>query len=352
MAGRLILEDGTEFKGEFFGTGDETAGLVVFYTGVVGYQEVITDPANRGRIVVFAYTHIGNYGINDEDYSSPEIQAAGIVIKELSPIYSNFRATGSLEDFMKKNKLSGLKDVDTRAIVVQLRDKGEMKGIITNSQDSVDKIVARLKKTEVFSAPDGKPASGAALVKSADKKTEAKHLAVIDLGASKGFYEMLAKGGYSWDVFGPKAKPAEVLGKKPAAVVVTEGPFAPEQLKDTVGSVKEILGKVPVWGISLGCVVLGAAAGAKTIKIPCGHHGVNYSAKPSIGGRGEVTVQNHSFNLDEDSLSSSGLEVSWRNVNDGSIEGIKSKKVSAAGTLFYPLNLNELESLIKKGKSD
>lgn len=356
MAERLILEDGTAFEGKFFGTGDETAGLVVFYTGVVGYQEVVTDPANQGRIVVFAYPHIGNYGVNEEDFSSPRVQAAGIVIKELSPIYSNFRATGSFEDFMKKNKLSGLREVDTRAIVVRLRDRGEIKGMITSSSDSIDKIVARLKKTEVFPAPDGKVISGAALVagadlvKSVEKKAGAKHLAIIDLGANKGFYEMLAKSGYSWDVFGPKAKAGEVLGKKPAAVVVTEGPFAPEQLKEATNTVKELLGKVPVWGISLGCVVLGTAAGAKHVRMSCGHHGVNYSAKPAAGGRGEVTVQNHSFNLDEDSLSAAGLEVSWRNVNDGSIEGISSKKSAAAGTLFYPLNLDELEGLVRKGK--
>lgn len=351
MAERLILEDGTVFEGRLFGTGDETAGLVVFYTGVVGYQEVVTDPANKGRIVVFAYPHIGNYGVNEEDFASPQVQAAGIVIKELSPIYSNFRATGSFEDFLKKNRLSGLWEVDTRAIVVRLRDKGEIKGIITNSSDSIDKIVAKLKKMDILPVPDGKPASGSDLVKGADRQSDAKHLAVIDLGASKGFYEMLAKAGYSWDVFGPKAKAGEVLGKKPAAVVVTEGAFAPEQLKEAIHTVKELLGKIPIWGISLGCVVLGAAAGAKSVKMSCGHHGVNYSAKPLAGGRGEVTVQNHSFNLDEASLAAAGLEVSWRNVNDGSVEGIISQKSAAAGTLFYPLNLNELEGLIKRGKN-
>lgn len=344
MTGRLILEDGTVFQGEMFGAQAEKAGLVVFYTGVVGYQEVMTDPAYRGRIVVFSYPHIGNYGVNAQDNESPQVQPAAVIIKELSPIYSNFRAEASLEDFMKKAALVGLKSVDTRSLVVHIRDQGEMKGLVTSSQGKTEELVKKLKKIEVLPEAGVKFPTGAGLVKAGPPGK--RQLAIIDLGASRSFYAGLAQSGFGWQAFGPKVKAGEILALKPAAVVLTDGPYAPASLTETVASAKEILGQAPLWGVGLGCVVLGLAGGARAVKMACGHHSGNYSVKRPAGGRGEITVQNHSFNLDEATLDQAGLQVSWRNVNDSSVEGIKSKKDAAAGTLFKPLDFKELEGLI------
>ncbi|MFA6451503.1 MAG: carbamoyl phosphate synthase small subunit [bacterium] len=350
MTGKLILEDGTIFTGEAFGSQGERAGLVITYSGATGYQEMVTSPPYLGRLVAFESPMIGNRGATAEGFESDRVCAEGIIVKELSAASGGIRASKSFDEFSRERELLGVQGVDTRALAAHISDNGEQWGLLTTKDSDKKGYLKRLEgiKGRIGGNPDNYRVSGEALLASWRPSRDNRTVVALDLGAGKSFYMLLKKNNYFWRSFGPRMGAKEIMGIKPAAVIVTNGPFAPESLKGTIQTVRELVGSVPVFGIGLGCVVLGAALGASPVRMKCGHHGSNFSVVNLETGRCAVTSQRHSFCLSEKSLAKAGVKMLCRNLDDGTPEGIILKKKNAAGIMYAPSGLETLESLISK----
>ncbi len=333
MKSALVLEDGSAFEGISFGAEGEAFGEVVFYTGVVGYQEVLTDPSYRGTIAVMTYPIIGCCGVNGEDGESPAAQARGVVVREYSPYFSNWRAKGSLEDFLKERGIVGIREVDTRAVAVHLRGCGEMRGKIVPGDADRAAVARKLRETASPYASD--------LVREAtssgrrDARGAAKHRVVLlDLGAKRSLVDQLAALGCSVDVLRSDAPASEVLAKKPDRVVAAGGPGDPRVPAAAREALRALLGKVPVLGVGLGCEVLALALGCKVRRLKVGHRGMNQSVREPGTGKCQVTSQTHGFAV-EDKVPPE-VEVTHVNLNDGTVEGIRSREHPAAGIEFNP----------------
>ena len=330
----LILEDGTTFEGKPFGAVGKASGLTVFYTGVVGYQELLTNPSYRGMLAVLTYPIIGSYGVNAKDNESPAIHAAGLIIREYSRTYSNFRATGALEDLMKKEGLVGIREVDTRAVAVHLRERGEMRGTIASGKFDARKIAAALAK-----APAEPPADLVREVTWAGRRTPAgkphRRVAVLNLGVKESLLAQLAAMGCAVEILKGDAGPANVVAAKPKAVILAGGPGDPTAAGYAVETARALLDKVPMLGIGLGLQVLALALGCRTRRMKTGHRGVNYPVRDLAGGKAAITIQHHSYVVDGDGLPGD-VEITHTNLNDGTVEGIRCREVAAAGVQFHP----------------
>jgi carbamoyl-phosphate synthase small subunit len=326
MKAIIVLEDGTSFTGESFGAEGEAAGEAIFNTQVVGYQEILTDPANQGKIVIMGYPHIGNYGINERCFESDEAQVAALVIKEYSKIYSNWQAKQSLADFLKKHKIIGVEGIDTRALTIHLRDHGEQRAVVSTKEFNVKSLAQKAKD---FSPNYQLPSSNN---QSSSKSPKANNQTVIiDLGVNKS---TLAKYPGAKVVSGD-VKADEILAGKPEQVIISSGPQDPRQLSGLVGEVKKLIGQVPIYGIQNGACVLAIALGGTVNKMKVGHHGVNHPVVEPKSGRGEISVQNHSYGLDQ---LPAGAQVSHVNLNDKSIEKFQTKDGLCVGTLYFPID--------------
>ena len=330
----LVLEDGTVFEGVPFASTGRAVGETVFYTGFVGYQEVLTNPCYAGTLTVFTYPIIGSYGVNDEDNETPEIHAAGVVLKNYSPYASNFRATGKLEEFLVERGVVGIQGIDTRAVVVHLRDHGEMKGTIVSGDVDADETLKELKKTpspweadlvKGLKAPEVPRPSGA-------KKLE---LAVLNVGVTRSCLAQLAALGCAVQILPAAASPEDVLKTKAKGLLLAGGPGKPQVLSYVIDTVTALLGRLPILGVGLGHHLLALALGCTVKRMTVGHHGVNYSVRQVSDGTSEITSQHHSFVVDEDSIPD-GVEVTHVNVNDRTVEGIRSTGHAAASVQFHP----------------
>ena len=323
MKAVLALEDGTMFEGISFGAEGEVAGEVVFNTQVVGYQEILTDPAYGKQIVVMGYPHIGNVGINERSNESESAQASALIVKECSKVYSNWQAKGSLGDFMKKHKVIGIEGIDTRALTIHIRDNGEMKGIVSTKDFNKESLIKKAKAYKGpgllagYSVPEGK--SGSADV------------VIIDLGVNNSTLSKYKNAlRVSYDTSAEK-----ILAKKPKQVVISSGAGDPRELTGLVKEIKKLIGSVPVYGIQNGACVLAEALGCTISKMKVGHHGVNHPVVDPKSGRGEISVQNHSFGIDKVPV---GVKVVHVNLNDKTIEKFQSKDGSCVGTLYFPID--------------
>ena len=328
--------DGQEVKWVqefYFGKVGEAVGETVFYTGVVGYQEVITDPSYAGTLTTLTYPIIGSYGVNDEDNETPQAHPCGVVIKEYSRTASNFRSTGTLDAFLIARGVVGIRGVDTRALAVHLRDHGEMKGMIVSGDGDAEAALSKLKAATSPWGDDLLSDLSAPEVPKPEGK--AKHrLTALNAGVKRSTLASLAALGCAVRIVPASTTAQEILKLKTDGLLLSGGPGDPNVATGVVDTVKTLLGKTPIFGVGLGHQILALALGCTVERMKVGHHGVNHSVKRTAGGRGEITVQHHSFVVDK--AVPGDVSVTHVNVNDGTIEGIRSVKHAAASVQFHP----------------
>lgn len=335
MKAILVLEDGSAFEGVSFGAEGERIGEVAINTAVVGYQEMMTDPANAGKILVLTYPLIGNYGVAKKFNESDKCWVAALAIKEPSRIYSNWQAEGPLGDFVKNEGVVAISDIDTRTLAVTIRDKGEMFGIISTKSFKKDELLARLR--EYKNTAKVSRINKISVKKPFEIKGPGPKIAVIDLGMTNSFIRQLKTLGCHITLLPYDTGAASILGKSYDGVMISNGPENDESLHDVAQTVKSLLGKIPMLGISTGHQLIAMALGGRLEQMRLGHRGVNYPVKPDDSFKGHITVQNHAYVVDGESLKArKDVKVTLRNVNDGSIEEMESGPLKFISTQYYP----------------
>jgi len=332
----LALEDGKIFKGKSFGGSGERFGEVVFNTSMCGYQEILTDPSYKGQIVAMTYPLIGNYGITHEDAESFQPFVEGFVVKEYSKIASNWRKEESLGDYLKKYNIPGIEGIDTRALTLHIRQAGAMKAVLSTTDLNEQNLVEKAKASAGLIGID--------LVKevTAKKQYVWPHdksdykVVVLDCGVKYNILRELVKSGCSPIVVPADTTAEEILKMGPDGVLLSNGPGDPAAVTYAIANVRKLIGKVPIFGICLGQQMLGLALGGKTYKLKFGHHGANHPVKDLKTGRVSITVQNHGFCVDFDTLDKKDIEITHMNLNDNTLEGIKHKKFPIFSVQFHP----------------
>tara|TARA_B100001741_G_scaffold294767_1_gene277331 strand:+ start:331 stop:1509 length:1179 start_codon:yes stop_codon:yes gene_type:complete len=359
----LALEDGTVFKGQAFGATASVAGEVCFNTSMTGYQEILTDPSYKGQIVTMTYPLIGNYGVNDQDIESYQTHASGFVVRELSPIVSNYRSDYSLNEYMSVNGIPGIQGIDTRSLTKKLRVRGAMNGYLTtipdvSTEEALDKaknwpgligvdFVKEVthksafewdkedKLSPAFRLPYGPTESDGRVQREVLPDAEIPIIA-YDFGIKYNILRMLRQQGFKVTVLPANTSAEEALKHNPAGIFLSNGPGDPSAVTYAVKAVSELLQKgLPIFGICLGHQILSLALGGKTSKLKFGHRGANQPVKDLDTGRVEITSQNHGFTVDGDSLPSE-VTVNRINLNDQTVEGLRHKNKPVFCVQYHP----------------
>lgn len=357
----LALADGTVFRGYGFGAlrgaDDACVGEMVFNTSMFGYQEILTDPSYAGQMVCFTYPHIGNVGCNDEDDESSGVHATGMVVRELSPVVSNFRANRSLHEYLREHNVLGVCGIDTRALVTHLRDNGAQMGAMAcgdvNTDDLVDiartqgsmegkDYVCAVSCSKPYTWSEGswaldrvKDGKGGYIEYSEEALAQRPHVVAVDCGIKRNILRLLVDIGFRVTVVPATVSGEQLEALRPDGIFLSNGPGDPATLGYIVKSVKEVLGKYPIFGICLGHQILGQVAGGKTYKLKFGHRGGNHPVKDLTTNKVEITVQNHGFAVDPQSLPKS-VEITHINLNDQTVEGMAMKENKAFCVQYHP----------------
>ena len=359
----LALEDGTVFKGQAFGATESVAGEVCFNTSMTGYQEILTDPSYKGQIVTMTYPLIGNYGVNDQDIESYQSHTSGFVIRELSPVVSNYRSDCSLNEYMVKNKIPGIQGIDTRALTKKLRVRGSMNGYLTTEQDvseeealekardwpgliGIDFVKEVTHKSAfewdqqdqvsaAFRLPHG-PTELDGRIQRKDLPAAEIPIVAYDFGVKYNILRMLRQQGFKVIVLPANTPAEEALRYNPAGIFLSNGPGDPSAVSYAAQAVAELIQKgLPIFGICLGHQILSLAMGGKTSKLKFGHRGANHPVKDLDSGRVEITSQNHGFTVDADSLPSE-VTVNRIKLNDQPDEGLRPKNKPLYCVQYHP----------------
>jgi len=330
----LLLDDGKLFRGNTFGATGQSIGEVCFNTGMTGYQEILTDPSYAKQIVTMTAPHIGNYGVNAEDTESEKIQVSGFVIKEESTFPSNWRSEMSLGDYLKKQNIVGIKNIDTRALTRHIRDNGAMNGIISSTTDNKNKLTSKLKSSPSMTGLDlAKIVSTKNIYDWSDKGEY--RVAAIDFGIKKNILRLLEEFNCQVTVFPANATAKDILSFDPDGVFLSNGPGDPAAVEYGIETVKQILGEKPIFGICLGHQILAIALGAKTFKLKFGHRGINHPVKNIVEKTIEITSQNHGFAVKLESLPKNVISTHI-NLNDNTSAGIESIDYPAFSVQYHP----------------
>jgi carbamoyl-phosphate synthase small subunit len=346
----LALADGTVFQGKSIGAKGNTTGEVVFNTAMTGYQEILSDPSYARQIVTLTYPHIGNTGTTPEDQESSLVAPAGLVIRDLPLVSSNWRSTVTLSDYLERGRIVAIADIDTRKLTRLLREKGAQSGCIMTG-DNVDPAAAvhaarrfpglkGMDLAKVVSTRERYQWNDGAIWRSTDRPTlrpqQRLHVAAYDFGVKRNILRLLADAGCRITVLPAQTPAAEVLALNPDGVFLSNGPGDPEPCDYAITAIREILATdIPIFGICLGHQLLGLAAGARTVKMKFGHHGANHPVQDLQTGRVAITSQNHGFAVDADSLPSNA-RVTHVSLFDGSLQGIELTDKAAFSFQGHP----------------
>ncbi|MGC9017683.1 MAG: glutamine-hydrolyzing carbamoyl-phosphate synthase small subunit [Caldimicrobium sp.] len=344
----VMLEDGTYFWGYSFTIRGETFGEIVFNTGMTGYQEILTDPSYYGQIVTMTYPLIGNYGVNSEDIESARIQVAGFIVREYQPFYSNWRAKKSLGDWLKENNILAVEGIDTRALTRHLRNFGAMKGGITTETLNPKEFLEKIKESPDYVGRDlvqyvttPKPyfydKEGFDFSATTFKGKAKYKIAVLDCGLKYNQLRLFAERQAECLIFPAKTPASEILKHDPDGIFLSNGPGDPAPLTYVVNTVKDLLGKKPIFGICLGHQILGQALGASTFKLKFGHRGINHPVLNLINKRVEITSQNHGFCVKMEELPKEVINTHI-NLNDNTLEGLYHPELKAFSVQYHPEN--------------
>ncbi len=335
MEAMLALEDGKIYRGLSFGAEGERYGEVVFNTSMAGYQEILTDPSYKGQIVAMTYPLIGNYGINDEDAESFKPFVEGFVVKECSKISSNWRSKKSLDSYLKENSIVGIEGIDTRSLTLHIRQAGAMKAVLSTIDLNEESLIRKAKTSPGLEGID--LVKEVAAQKSYEWNTKGKFKVIaLDCGIKFNILRELEKNNCRVIVLPASSTSRDILSHKPHGLLLSNGPGDPAALPYIVKTTQELIGKLPIFGICLGHQVLGQAFGGKTYKLKFGHHGGNQPVKDLKTGKVAVTVQNHGFCVDIDTLNKKEIEITHINLNDRTLEGMRHKKLPVFSVQFHP----------------
>jgi carbamoyl-phosphate synthase small subunit len=347
---KLALENGTIFTGESFGAPGEVSGEVVFNTSMSGYQEIYTDPSYSGQIVTLTYPLIGNYGTNEDDMESSGPKVAGVIVKEYTEQYSNFRATVSLGDWLTRNGITAVQGLDTRMLTRMIRTQGALRGVLSTTELDDKRLLEKVQSVPSMNGLDlatrvtcehsyewkGKETTPFTLATGALDPSRRFKVVAYDYGIKRNILRRLVSFGCSVTVVPAGFPAADVLAMKPDGVFLSNGPGDPAPVTVAIRNIRALLGRVPLFGICLGHQLLSLALGAKTYKLKFGHRGGNHPVKDLRTGVIEITSQNHGFAVDPDSLDPALIEITHVNLNDNTNEGIRHRSLPAFSVQYHP----------------
>jgi len=354
----LALADGTVFVGRAFGAEAEQVGEVVFNTSMTGYQEILTDPSYVGQIVTFTYPEQGNVGVNDQDQEAVRPHAIGMICKHAALGPSNYRAEAPLQKYLERWGLPGIEGIDTRMLVRHIRDRGAQMGVLSTlegadpqaliekarsapTMDGLDLATGvTTRQAYEFDVPMGDPLctcwKGGDACVCPKAPAPRFHVVAYDYGLKRSMLRLLVDAGCRVTVVPSHTPASEALARKPDGIFLSNGPGDPAAVEYAAPIVRELLGKVPIFGICLGHQILALAVGAKTFKLPFGHRGGNQPVLDLETGKVEITAQNHGFAVDADSLRGTGARVTHVSLNDGTVEGIAIPEKRAFSVQYHP----------------
>ena len=352
MQAILALEDGRIFPGVGYGHPGECQGEVVFNTSLTGYQEIATDPSYAGQIVVLTNPQIGNYGTNQADNEAAKPYIEGLIVREFSAISSNWRSEQVTDEYMERYAVPVLAEIDTRALVRHLRTHGVMRGVISTSETDTNKLVQKARSIRRMDGTDLAKVVSTKSIYSFDyedirnqkndpllpgcEEKPPLHVVAYDFGIKQNILRMLTRECCNVTVVPAETSALDVMALKPDGVFLSNGPGDPEPVDYAVKAIRDMIGRIPVFGICLGHQLCGLALGGKTYKLKFGHHGGNHPVRNNTTGKVEITAHNHNFAVDPDSINANDVELTHVDLNDNTLEGLRHKSLPLFSVQYHP----------------